>query len=141
MPERKHVAESKAMMSFINLRLSNEMKHKNPNAFESTLNEMLKKLAKHLNEGGSIDDIVAEKPIGVDHWSENLANTRSSYRRLYDQHRDFIIEEKRIAAIEAKAAKRDLFFRVLTTIFVGLSIMCVYWLASLLSISMPLMRI
>jgi hypothetical protein len=65
----------------------------------------------------------------------------TSYSNLYKQHVLFIDEEKLINRMERKAQIRNTFFRGITTLTIGFSIMLVYWVAAEFGISMPLLRV
>ncbi|EOB4247491.1 hypothetical protein ACIL2N_003357, partial [Vibrio metschnikovii] len=63
-----------------------------------------------------------------------------AYGELYNHHTSFTKEERLIDRMERKAHIRNIFFRGVTTLVIGFSIMLVYWVAGCLGISMPLLR-
>lgn len=63
-----------------------------------------------------------------------------AYGELYNHHTSFTQEEQLIDRMERKAHVRNIFFRGVTTLVIGFSIMLVYWVAGCLGISMPLLR-
>ena len=63
------------------------------------------------------------------------------YTHLFHRYHDLINEEKLIDRMEIKANLRNTVFRCLTTLVIGFSIMLVYFVASCLEISMPLMKL
>lgn len=74
------------------------------------------------------------------HWSYKFQNNIAAYNQ-YKKYADaWHNEEKKILNIERKAARMALLYRVLTTIFVGFTIMGIYWVAHCLGVPMPLMR-
>lgn len=64
-----------------------------------------------------------------------------SYLRLYKHYHELVDEEVLINRMERKAQIRNVIFRGVTTLTIGFSIMVVYWAASELGISMPLLRL
>ena len=69
------------------------------------------------------------------------AQVLHSYNSLYAQYQSLTEEEKLISRMERKSQIRNTLFRGISTLTIGFSIMLVYWTASELGISMPLMRI
>ncbi|EHZ2746755.1 hypothetical protein M5225_004281 [Vibrio vulnificus] len=79
---------------------------------------------------------------------ENDINTGQSpkhlllaYKDLYEYHQKLVDEEKLISRMERNAQLRNTFFRGLTTLVIGFSVMFVYFIAAKLEIPMPLLRI
>jgi hypothetical protein len=68
-------------------------------------------------------------------------NVLCEYNKLYQTYTRLTEEESIINRMERKAHIRNTFFRGVTTLVIGFSIMLVYWAATCLEISMPLMRI
>ncbi len=66
------------------------------------------------------------------------ATVFASYANLHSSYAALTNEENTIARMERNAHIRNIFFRALTTLTIGFSIMFVYWAASCLGISMPL---
>jgi hypothetical protein len=64
-----------------------------------------------------------------------------AYNNLYHHHDRFTKEESLINRMERKSQLRNTFFRGITTLTIGFSIMLVYWVASILGIAMPLLRV
>jgi hypothetical protein len=64
-----------------------------------------------------------------------------AYNELYDHYDRFTDEEILINRMERKSQLRNTLFRGITTLTIGFSIMLVYWVASLFSIAMPLLRV
>ena len=64
-----------------------------------------------------------------------------AYNSLHKHHELFTNEERLIRRMERNSQIRNTFFRALTTLSIGFSVMLVYWVASKLEIAMPLMRI
>ncbi len=60
------------------------------------------------------------------------------YKNSYDSIMD---ERKQLIALERRLALQAMIFRVLTTFFVGLAILSVYWFGHKLGIPLPLMRL
>jgi len=69
-----------------------------------------------------------------------MAVTRA-YNALYNHHELFTNEEQLIRRMERNSQIRNTFFRALTTLSIGFSVMFVYWVAAKCEIAMPLMRI
>jgi len=65
----------------------------------------------------------------------------SAYKNLYTHYEKFTNEENLINRMERKSQIRNTLFRGITTLAIGFSIMFVYWVASELGISMPLLRV
>jgi len=65
----------------------------------------------------------------------------SAYSSLYAHHEKLTNEENLINRMERKSQIRNTLFRGVTTLAIGFSIMFVYWVASELGISMPLLRV
>ena len=64
-----------------------------------------------------------------------------AYNTLYKHHELFTNEEQLIRRMERNSQIRNTFFRALTTLSIGFSVMIVYWVAAKCEIAMPLMRI
>ncbi|MFS1438720.1 hypothetical protein [Shewanella sp. 10N.286.48.A6] len=64
-----------------------------------------------------------------------------AYNALHKHHKEFTDEEKLINRMEKRSQIRNTFFRALTTLSIGFSVMFVYWVAAKWEIAMPLMRI
>ena len=64
-----------------------------------------------------------------------------AYNTLYNHHELFTNEEQLIRRMERNSQIRNTFFRALTTLSIGFSVMFVYWVAAKCEIAMPLMRI
>lgn len=68
-------------------------------------------------------------------------NVTVHYRKLHHTYTQLINEENLVQRLERSSQIRNVFFRILTTLGIGFSIMFVYWLASRWGISMPLLRL
>ncbi|KPH92147.1 hypothetical protein AMS57_01045 [Pseudoalteromonas undina] len=64
-----------------------------------------------------------------------------AYNTLHKHHLSFTNEEQLIRRMERNSQIRNTFFRALTTLSIGFSVMLVYWVAAKWEIAMPLMRI
>ncbi|MEH6451548.1 MAG: hypothetical protein V7782_00770 [Psychromonas sp.] len=64
-----------------------------------------------------------------------------AYNALHKHHELFTNEEQLIRRMERNSQIRNTFFRALTTLSIGFSVMFVYWVAAKFEIAMPLMRI
>ena len=71
------------------------------------------------------------------HWRTTAINNYATAYNAYNRIADI---EKGAHRSERKSQVRALFFRILTTLGVGLSIMFIYWLADYYELSMPLSR-
>jgi len=91
------------------------------------------------------------KPTSIDQFQQQINRMRNdlddnnyqaavfaSYVNLHSSYTALTNEENTIARMERNAHIRNIFFRSLTTLAIGFSIMFVYWVASCLGISMPL---
>ena len=64
-----------------------------------------------------------------------------AYTRLHEHHQLFTDEERLISRMERRSQIRNTFFRAITTLSIGFSVMFVYWAASKWDVVMPFMRI
>ncbi len=64
-----------------------------------------------------------------------------AYTKVFNELRKFKEEDTQIHRMEAKAHRRNLFYRVATTLMIGFSIMTVYAVAQYFEIAMPLMKL
>ena len=64
-----------------------------------------------------------------------------AYKDLHEHHHKFVDEEKLISRMERNAQLRNTFFRGVTTLVIGFSVMLVYFTALKLEIPMPLLRV
>ncbi len=64
-----------------------------------------------------------------------------AYRDLHEHHHKFAEEEILISRMERKAQIRNTFFRGITTLVIGFSIMFIYFIAMKFGINMPLLRV
>ena len=91
------------------------------------------------------------RPVGISEFNKQISRlindpddsiyrstVISSYSELHSAYTSLTNEENTIARMERNAHIRNIFFRALTTLIIGFSIMFVYWVASCLGISMPL---
>lgn len=73
-------------------------------------------------------------------WSYKLASNNALFNEYKTYAEAWHNAEKQILNIERKAARMTLFYRVMTTIFVGFTIMGIYAVAHHWGVPMPLMR-
>jgi len=96
------------------------------------------------NDFANIEAFIKAYELSIFDKEANKEDRKNSlfhlYRSLYDHHHALINEEKLISRMERKAQIRNTFFRGITTLVIGFSIMAVYYTASELGINMPLLR-
>jgi len=116
---------------------------KEPDEFNQLTKTMLNNLHTHLDyHKGSLQDIKDQNDNqNGNGWVRNIGEVRQSYKRIHSVAQELLDEEKAINRIERKAHFRALIFRFLTTIFIGLGVMLVYFTAQYFGINMPLLRI
>jgi hypothetical protein len=73
-------------------------------------------------------------------WHVHLDELMGAYRKTLNYYNDMNNEALLLAEIDKQAYRRALFYRIITTLGIGFSIMGIYWVAQCLDISMPLMR-
>ncbi|WP_144207746.1 hypothetical protein [Shewanella donghaensis] len=73
--------------------------------------------------------------------SNRYRHLSSTYNFARNRYETICDETNTIERSETRAHRRNLFYRTLTTIFVGLAIMSIYAVAHYLEIPMPLMRL
>lgn len=74
------------------------------------------------------------------HWAFKIQSNHKQFNEYKTYADAWKNAEKQILSIERKAARMTLFYRVLTTIFVGFTIMGIYAVAHHWGVPMPLMR-
>lgn len=74
------------------------------------------------------------------HWSYHMQSNHKMFLQYKNYAEAWHNNEKQILNIERKAARMTLFYRVMTTIFVGFTIMGIYAVAHRWGVPMPLMR-
>ncbi len=84
------------------------------------------------------NESIAEGGTNQEHKKSHLFK---AYKDLYEHHHKFAEEEKLISRMEKNAQLRNTFFRGVTTLVIGFSIMFVYFIALKLEIPMPLLRV
>lgn len=116
---------------------------KEPDEFNQLTKTMLNNLYTHLDyHKGTLQDIKDQKDNqNGNGWVRNIGEVRQNYKRMHSVTQELLDEEKAINRIERKAHLRALLFRFLTTIFIGLGVMFVYFTAQYFGINMPLLRI
>ncbi|NVK36680.1 MAG: hypothetical protein HWE18_02030 [Gammaproteobacteria bacterium] len=92
---------------------------------------------EYLSSIQKLDDIENFDPKNL---QKSLNNFHNLYERLYKFSLHMSDEESLINRIESQAARRALFYRIMTTFGIGLTIMVVYAIAHENEIPMPLMR-
>jgi hypothetical protein len=115
---------------------------KTSDEYSSLINTALYNLHVHLTlHDGSLDDIKTRKSSTQRGWDTALSQIQTDHKTLLILYEFMKDEEKSINRIENKAHIRALFFRVLTTIGIGLGIMFIYYIAQEFGINMPLMKV
>lgn len=84
------------------------------------------------------DDLTEQQK--ADSISSHLTQMQNSYVTVHNQLKKVTNEIKTINQVERTAQIRNLVFRILTTAFVGLTIMGIYFVANKFNIPMPLLR-
>lgn len=74
-------------------------------------------------------------------WASSAQSLMQSHNNAYSGYKQVMDERKQINAMEHATHQKNVIYRALTTLVVGLSIMSIYWLAHCLGIPMPLMRL
>ena len=95
--------------------------------------EELKAFAEELKSKGASRDQLHD-------WVFYRTNASKAYATAYNAYSQITDIEKSAHRSERKSQIRAVFFRIVTTLGVGLSIMFIYWLADCWGISMPLSR-
>lgn len=97
--------------------------------------EEIKDFADELRSGKAVD-----KRSRSQFWPKYLMEVNSSYTAAYDAYFKIKDVENSAHRSERRSQIRAVFFRIVTTLGVGLSIMFIYWLADYWGLSMPLSR-
>lgn len=123
----------------------NEHKVKSPDDFSKLLRKIIASAADEAQSSRCTgEELVSSMSsiAGADRsWRRDYTTLITAYG-IAKQERDAILKEKvQIAEIEGSTHRRNVFYRGLTTLVVGLTIMTVYAVAHWLEIPMPLMRI
>lgn len=115
----------------------------NINEFDTQISSMLTNIHEYLTvykgKPGDIKNRLSNARRSK--WTDDLSALSRNYNLLYNAYTALIDEENAINRIEKKAHMRAVFYRILTTLGIGFSIMFVYWVAQYLGISMPLMKL
>jgi superoxide dismutase len=112
-----------------------------PAQYNSHMDSMLRKLNEQHNHPLKQSDIdKINQNTSSNSWQNEARKMRGAFHSLHNKYVTVLSEEKAIERIEKKAHRRALFYRILTTLGIGFSIMIVYWVAGKLGIKMPLMR-
>ena len=149
MAERPHQNLSDKMLSAVKVlkdvgggEIFNMTRIKNAEQFSQEFDEMLAALHLQLsNNSGEIDDIInSHQRTDKNDWSSKknrLIESHNQAMRAYDLIKD---QENIIARIESRGHLYALFFRILTTLGIGMAVMGIYGLADIWGVDMPLMR-
>ena len=148
MAERPHQNLSDKMLSAVNVlkdvgggEIFNMTRIKNAKQFSQEFDEMLAALHLQLsNNSGEIDDITNSHQRVANGWTtkkDHLLQSHNQAMRAYDLIKD---QENIIARIESRGHLYALFFRILTTLGIGMAVMGIYGLADIWGVDMPLMR-
>jgi hypothetical protein len=148
MAERPHQNLSDKMLSAVKVlkdvgggEIFNMTRIKNAEQFSQEFDEMLAALHLQLsNNSGEIDDITNRHQTVSNGWTtkkDRLLASHNQAMRAYDLIKD---QENIIARIESRGHLYALFFRILTTLGIGMAVMGIYGLADIWGVDMPLMR-
>tara|TARA_B110000211_G_C13880932_1_gene465086 strand:+ start:105 stop:551 length:447 start_codon:yes stop_codon:yes gene_type:complete len=133
---------SSATKDIIDNKVVNFSRMKNPESFSRELDEMLAALHLQLNTSpGDIEDILKSHQRITNGWSTKKGHLLDSHRQTYHAYTLIKDEENIITRVERRGHLYALGFRVLTTLFIGLSVMAIYALADHWGVDMPLMRL
>lgn len=107
-----------------------------------TTNRMLKFHKKRFHKMDSFERMYNES-IATDgtNQSQKKEHLFRAYKDLLEHHEKYIEEEALINRMERNAQIRNTFFRGITTLIIGFSIMAVYFVAAKYGINMPLLRL
>lgn len=109
--------------------------------FRKRIDTMLFNQCVALSEEKATPEDIKNRQADSGKWVENLNEIELQYNKLYSRWSMMNEQEKYSLSIETRASRIALVYRFLTTIAVGLGIMGIYWLAHILCIPMPLMRV
>ena len=109
-------------------------------AFNEQVSSILKKLINFTktNEITEQHILQIDSNITQGGWTAEIQALRNNYAILHQRYTKLSNAEKSINRIEGIAHRRALFYRILTTLGIGFSVMLVYYVAECLGISMPL---
>jgi hypothetical protein len=105
-----------------------------------TTQRILKFKTKKFDDSTNFNNLLETSLNNKDDKTHRMHVSRA-YNELYDHYELFTDEESLIHRMERKSQIRNTFFRGITTLTIGFSIMLVYWVASVFSIAMPLMKL
>ena len=90
------------------------------------------------------DDLISPERIDRNNpgyeWRITVDKMHTQYSKLHDAYTQIMDMENSVHRSERRSQIRAVFFRIVTTLGVGLSIMFIYWLADYWGLSMPLSR-
>lgn len=115
-----------------------------PNQFNEQLKSVVVEVFKETKDNRlteeKLEKVLQNNPdIAI--WGKSYHSVKSAYAIVKGDHDKLIDEKKQISQIETSTHRRNLLFRGLTTLVVGLVIMAIYAIAQCLGINMPLMRV
>lgn len=113
---------------------------KAPSEVSQKMNYIHRNIADCLESGRLDAEGIRDRDKRCGQWIEELRSMEGHYSFLHSKWQKVIEAESYALNIERRANISALFFRVMTTVFVGLTIMGIYALAHYLCIPMPLMR-
>ena len=115
------------------------------NQFEKNLRDMIVLAVNESREKNQTGEEAIEILNGIsitnNTWQKKYQELRTAYDITYTDRQALIDEKKQIGEIEHSTLQRNTFYRAITTLVVGFSIMAVYWVAHYFGIPMPLMRV
>lgn len=110
-----------------------------PEHFNNDSKSLMGKIRDHANQHNfDPEDFVNQTSPNTNGWLKHLNRLQGSYKHTYEHFQDMSDEAKLLARLDAEAHRRAVFYRVLSTALIGLTIMGIYWLANCLDIPMPL---
>ncbi len=113
---------------------------------KKNLTEIILGVADEVRNKGSSNEELEEKirnktAVATNGWLGTFSHVEACYKTVHEDYLQLVNEKKQIAEIENETHRRNVLYRGLTTLTVGLIIMTVYAVAQYLEIQMPLMRL
>lgn len=111
-----------------------------PTEFKEMLTEFLREISANMEKKG-LDKTIGLLDVAHNPISNRYNKIHHDYSAMFSRYEQITNMIKQLDASEARAHRRALRYRILTTLGIGFSIMIVYWVANYLGIPMPLLRL
>lgn len=119
--------------------------HITPDEFRILMTGLCERLAKKaIQKPEQLNNVITEltnKKESMMTLSGAFEKIQKTYFSVYMDRKIFLNEEVIIAKLERKSHTRNIIARGLTTLVIGFSVMAVYWVAHILEIPMPMLKL